>query len=288
MSGAALRVREMLTKFSTAEGKVAECVLADLNSVIGMSVDELALKCHTSKATIIRFCKTCGYSGYRDFMLQLAVETTNNSKDEDEYCDINAGDDIATIAKSVCYNNSKAIDDSYLIADIDSIEKAVNAIIPAAKIDFYGIGASYIVAEDAVSKFMRINKNCTAYASTHNQITSAVNLSKNDVAVAISWSGETMDIIEAARLAKTSGATVISLTRYGESHLSEIADIKLQLSAPETTIRAGAMSSRIAQLNMIDIIYSAVVSLDYAKIKKCLNRTRANVKGKRFTQPQND
>jgi DNA-binding MurR/RpiR family transcriptional regulator len=135
---------------------------------------------------------------------------------------------------------------------------------------------------DAQQKFMRINKFCTAYADSHLQMTAAANSSSGDVAIGISWSGETIDTIEASKLAKKNGATLIAVTKYGKSHLAEIADINLMLAAPESLIRSGALSSRTTQMNMIDIIYSCILSQDYNNFKKYLEQTRKNVKFKRY------
>ena len=117
-------------------------------------------------------------------------------------------------------------------------------------------------------KFMRINKYTTAYGDPHLQLTSAANLGKNDVAVAISWSGETKDTLMAARLAKESGAAVISITRYGNTSLESFSDIHFGLSAPEATIRCGATSSRMAQLNMVDMLFYCIVNQHYMGASK--------------------
>ena len=105
------------------------------------------------------------------------------------------------------------------------------------------------------------------------QVTAAANLKSGDVAVLISYSGETDDIIDTMRVAKQSGATLIAITRFGNNTISQGSDIKLFVSSPETSMRSGAMGSRIAQLNVIDIIFSSVASIEYNTIKKYLEKT---------------
>jgi len=166
--------------------------------------------------------------------------------------------------------------------DYQEVEKAVKCFISAKHINFFGVGASAVVTMDAQQKLLRINKYSTAYLDPHMQMTVAANSSAGDVAVGISWSGETKDTIEASKLSKENDATLITITKYGKNRLSDLADIKLMLVAPETSIRAGAISSRIAQMNMIDILYSCLLSQDYYKVKKYLEKTRKKVKSKRY------
>ncbi|NSW91462.1 MAG: MurR/RpiR family transcriptional regulator [Firmicutes bacterium] len=283
MTGVLLRIKEKFEYLSPSEKKIACYILDNPDEVVGLSITELAERVGTSKAGIIRFCKSINYNGYRDFALNYASQiAVSKNNEEIEYTDIQVGDKIETIIRNVCLNNKKAIDDSYSVLDYSEVEKAVKCIIAAKHINIYGVGASYIVAMDAQQKFLRINKYCTAYADSHLQMTAAANTSAGDVAIGISWSGETKETIEASRLSKKNGATLIAITKYGKSHLADIADIKLMLVAPETSIRSGALSSRIAQLNIIDIIYSCVLSQDYYNVKKYLEQTHRNVKYKKY------
>ncbi|NLN65888.1 MAG: MurR/RpiR family transcriptional regulator, partial [Clostridiaceae bacterium] len=211
--------------------------------------------------------------GNRDFAIEIARDMSTWQSSGGEYTDIRPGDKLETIIKNVCLNNKKAIEDTFQILDCEEIRKAVDAIHKSGTMIFSGSGASAIVAKDALQKFPRIGKVCYSWADPHLQITTAANLNKDDAAVAISYSGETRDIIETAKVAKQSGAIVIAITRYGISSLGEMADIQLFLSSPENTMRSGAMASRIAQLNMVDILFSGVASIEYRTIKKYLDRT---------------
>ncbi len=285
VTGLLLRVEQMLEYLSPAERRIAEYILKNSGSIVGQPVAALAEHSGSNKATVIRFCKAVGCNGYRDFTFQLAAELAiSRSEYDSKYTDINIGDSADTILKNVCLNSVKAIEESYSLLKSREIEKAVELLIRAPRIDFYGIGASWIVAQDAQYKFMRINKNCTAYADPHLQMTSASNLSEKDAAVAISWSGETRDVIDAARQAKENGATVIAITKCGKNHLSEFADVVFSLVSPETSIRCSAMSSRIAQMTMIDILFSCMVSMDYQRVRPCLERTRPIGPSKRLDQ----
>lgn len=278
-----VKLNEMMDGFAPSEKKVAKYIAENLDNVLGLSVEELSNRSGASKAAVIRFCKTIGFKGYRDLSIQLAAELAlyQNDGSNEEYTDINVGDDVETILRNVSHHNVKAIEDTLLLTDVSQVQQAVELLRNAERIDFYGVGASAIVAQDAQNKFMRINKYATAYRESHLQLASAVNLGTSGVAVAISWSGETKDVVEAAKLAKESGAAVIAITQYGTTTLAKYADIHFGLSAPEATIRCGATSSRIAQLTMIDMLYYCLVSQNYSKYKVYLERSRTEVKKKK-------
>ncbi|MDI6618385.1 MAG: MurR/RpiR family transcriptional regulator [Clostridiales bacterium] len=274
MPGTLLKIKEVFNNLNKTEKRIAEYILENPDDIIHLSIGELAERCSTSQAAIVRFCKSIQYNGYKDFKIDITPDILALQKDdENKYTDIKPGDKLESIIENVCINNIKSIDDTLKILDYNEVERAVDAINKSRRIDFYGVGASGIIALDGQQKFMRIHKYCFAYTDSHLQITSAATLEKGDVAIIISYSGETKDIIESAKAAKESGATVISITKYGKSTLSELSNINLFLTSPETSIRSGAMGSRIAQLNMIDIIFSAVASMEYKDIKKYLDKT---------------
>ena len=154
------------------------------------------------------------------------------------------------------------------------MEIAADKLFRAQRVDLYAMAASNLVAQDAQQKFMRINKRVTAYSDPHLQLSSASTLTPSDVAIALSWSGETREVLEAAELAKLNGAFLIAITRFGKVSLASYADVHFGLSAPEMAIRSGAMSSRIAQMTMIDILFTCVVSHHYQETAPYLERTR--------------
>lgn len=269
-----LKLREIKDSLTPAEKKAAEYVVAYPEEVPLYSVNQLAMKSKTSNASIIRLCKTLGYEGYRQFIVSISTELASRSKEEgEEYTDIQPGDDLDTIIKNISLNNCKSIEDTLMVLDRESIKRAVELVSTARRIVFYGVGASGLVCMDAQQKFMRINKVCHAYTDGHSQLTSASMLTREDVAVMISNTGTTAEIVDALKLVKESGASVIAITRYGKSILASSADVVLFFSTPEITIRSGAMGSRIAMLNIIDILFAGVASKEYKSIKKYLNKT---------------
>ena len=269
-----LKLREIKESLTPAEKKVAEYVLAYPEEVPRYSIKKLANKSKTSDASVVRLCKTLGYDGYRQFIVSITAELAARVQDSgEEYTDIRPGDDLDTIIKNISLNNCRSIEDTLMVIDFDSIKKAVGLLSTARRIDFYGIGASGLVCWDAQQKFMRINKICHAHTDGHSQLTSASMLTGGDVAVIISNTGTTVEIVDTLKLIKETEANVIAITRYGKNILSANADVVLFFSTPEITIRSGAMGSRIAMLNIVDILFSGVASMEYKSIKKYLDKT---------------
>jgi DNA-binding MurR/RpiR family transcriptional regulator len=276
-----LKLREIKDNLTPVERMIADYVLENIYEIPRLSIKVLALRSKTSDASVLRFCKTLGYDGYRDFIVSISASLGSmNDDEEDQYTDIRPGDDLQTIITNIPHNNCKSIEDTLMVIDRGEIEKAVQLIRTTNKIDFYGMGASGLVCMDAQQKFMRINKMCHAYTDGHSQLTAATLLTKGDVAVIISNSGTTQECIEALEAAKEAGASVIAITRYGKNTLADKADIVLFISTPEITIRSGAMGSRIAMLSVIDILFAGVASAEYNYVKKYLTKTHNILKNK--------
>lgn len=246
------------------ERRLVEHILQNPETVIYLGITELANTCGISASTITRFCKAFHFRGFPDFKMKLAGELANNDHStEGEYQDVIAGNALHKIVQAIEANHLASITDTTRLLDIDQLGKAIDILCQANRIDLYGIATSSIIAQDFYQKLIRIGKNCTAFADSHMQITAASSLRKGDVALAISYSGETPETIDALHCAKDSGATTISLTHYGSNTLASIADISLFSSSLEKGMRRGDMASRIAQLHVVDILFTGMVSLDF-------------------------
>ncbi|MGY0692103.1 MurR/RpiR family transcriptional regulator [Virgibacillus sp. FSP13] len=273
MDGVLYKVRESLDYVKPAEKSVAEYILKHPESVVSMSVKKLAAESYSSAAAVMRFCQSLGYKGFREFKLKLSGDlSVINLHDLDKEALV-PGDSIEDIMSVITNNNIQSLFDTLQLLYKDQLEIAYHYLVEARKIDFYGVGSSYLIAYDAVQKFSRINKICTAYSDFHMQKVSAVNLSDQDVVVAVSYSGETPQIIDCAKIAESQGAKVIAITKYADSTLSKMADAVLFVAAQEDEFRSAAMSSRIAQLNVIDMLYTACAYEDYESALTHLNRT---------------
>jgi len=269
-----IKIREMRDSFTPVERLVGDYILENTEEIPHLSIKELAQASKTSDASVLRFCKTMGYSGYRNFIVNISAAV--GSRDDEmkvQYTDIQPGDELSTIIANISLNNRKSIDDTMSVIDRGEIEKAVNILRECKRIAFFGVGASGLIAMDGEQKFSRINKICHAYRDGHSQLTAATLLSEDDVAIFISNSGTAIEILDALEIAQKNSVTCIAITKYTKSLLAERADIVLSISTPELTIRSGAMGSRIAMLNVIDILFAGVASAEYENVKKYLTAT---------------
>ncbi|MCI8726343.1 MAG: MurR/RpiR family transcriptional regulator [Hungatella sp.] len=271
-----IRLRDAKPNMTRTERMVCEYVERRLSDIPALSIKQLAKKSGTSEASVLRFCKTLGYRGYRDFILSLssALGSLDEKAEEKKYTDIRPGDTLETIIENVSFNNTCSIEETLMVLDKGQVEKAVTLLSLAKWVDWYGLGASGLVCQDAQQKFMRIKKHCQALTDSHSIRTAAAILDKEDVAVLVSNSGTTKEILDALELVKESGAKSIAITRYSKSELALGADVILNISTPEVTFRSGAMGSRIAMLNVVDVLFSAVASKEYDSVKEYLDRTR--------------
>ncbi|RNB86992.1 MurR/RpiR family transcriptional regulator [Brevibacillus fluminis] len=274
LNGGLLRIREGLLQIKPAERNVAHYILENPAEVVRLSVKELSEKSSSSQAAITRMCKNLGLDGFQELKIRIAGDLQLSAQTDEDFKEIRSSDSLPTLIESVSINNIYSIRETLKILDEKSVQRAVEALTGAKRIDFFGVGASQLIALDAQQKFMRINKYCTAFADSHQQLTAAVTLTKDDVAFGISYSGETRQVIAAIREAKALGATTIGLTRFGNNTLSNLVDICLPVVSRESDIRSAATSSRIAQLNIIDILFMGVAAQNYEQSVHYLRETR--------------
>ena len=274
--GCCLRLKEMAPSLSPKERQVANFILECPAKVVNMTIEQIAALSGTSASAVVRLCKSMGYSGYKELCRMLTSDLAANSN-AISYEDVHPGDSSEVIFKNICLSNMKAIENTMNIMDPEAFEQAVQLICKARRVDFFGVGTSALVALDAHNKFLRTGKNCMANADYHVQLLSACSLKKGDVAVMISYSGETYDMVRLASLVRQTGCKVITITTYAKNSLARFADVNLFTVSAETMIRSGAITSRIAQLTVIDALYTSVCSNLYDKVKGQLDKTRMAV-----------
>ncbi|RNB85699.1 MurR/RpiR family transcriptional regulator [Brevibacillus panacihumi] len=278
LNGGLVSLQAILEELKPSEQKVAQYILAHPEEVVKLSVQKLAELSGVSEATIIRLARSLNMKGYQELKLRIAgdlnKQVTNNLG---SYQEIMMEGSIESIMQAVSWNNIQSIQDTLSVLSSDEVKRAADSLSQARKIDVYGVGASAVIAADIKQKFSRINLWCEAYADFHAQLTSAVNLTEQDVVIGISYSGQTEDIIQSLTEARQQGATIITLTKFGPSPVAELADIRLFTSSVEKSIRSGAMASRIAQLNVIDILFITMVSRQQEEVIPLLEKTRVAV-----------
>ena len=277
MTGGLGMLKEMLPKLPPSERKIAEYILKNPQQSISMTALELGKKSSTSGAAVIRLCKSLDLKGFQDLKLRIAGDLQKTT--DEGFRDIKPNESLLSIVDKMVNNSISAIRETAELINTSELEKAINLLSNAKSIHFVGVGASAIIAEDAQQKFLRINKAAYAFTDMHMAVTLIANASEEDVVVGISYSGETSEIVRVLELAKQKNIKTISLTKYGSSPLGKVADVRLYSSATrEPTFRSGATSSRIGQLQIIDILFLCVASSDYEETIERLESTREAIR----------
>lgn len=271
MENSITKIIESMESFSKQELVVAKYVLKNIKKVSLMTITELAENSKSSTATVVRFWNTLGYSGFREFIKSFYHDAMVYDKKDNLYEVDNELDSSLSLNETinlVSKLNIESIENTLSTLDFRSIEKAVQLINNANKVSLYALSGSIVVAEDALFKFERLGINCEVLSNSHSQILSASTLKKGDVAIAISYSGNTKDIIEAVKYAKETKGTVIAITKFGDSALSNLADITIKHASVGKGSRTYSMRSRVVQLNIIDILFILLCRVRKAQLKK--------------------
>ncbi|MCY7608991.1 MurR/RpiR family transcriptional regulator, partial [Bacillus safensis] len=171
--------------------------------------------------------------------------------------------------------------DSFQLLNPEDVEKAIQLIHEAKRLEFYGSGGSGLIATDAFHKFMRTGINCIVHTDSHFQAMSAGLLDQHSTVIGISHSGRNKDLLDAMKTAKEKGAKTIGITSYQRSPLSQLADVTLYTSTQETAFRTEAMSARLAQLTVIDVLYFALAHLRQQETLSNLKQMRETISQKR-------
>ncbi len=274
MSNALVRLRERSKSFSSTEREVANSILANPRLVVDMSIHELARHTFSSASTIVRLCSHTGYSGYKEFRKAVTYELALREQSRiTEQQGIQRSDSLEDIIEKITAMNINSLEETRDLLDPQVLRTCVEMLKNARVIYLFGLGASLCAAKDAYLKFLRLNKLCVINEDWHSQLLQARNASREDLALVISYSGATEEIIACMKCLKETGTPIIAITRCVQSPVSDLADQNLYTAANESLFRSGAISSRMSQLNIVDILYTSLANETYEESLKQISRT---------------
>lgn len=274
MKNPMIRLREMHDFVGNSERIAVEYLLKNPGAVLDCNIRELAAKIYVSPATIVRLCKRLGFDGYREFRQSLIYELAlYQSNDRISKNDIEKDDSVESIVEKITYKNIISLEETKNLIDVEKVKKCVELLCSCDNILIFGMGASLCVAKDAYLKFLRVNKPCFVVDDWHSQYLQAQNSRPGDVGIFVSYSGETVEMIKCLKQIQANNTPSILITRFASSTMASLATHVLYTSSNESLFRSGAISSRIAQLNIIDILYTAYVTANYDQCVSRLNIT---------------
>jgi DNA-binding MurR/RpiR family transcriptional regulator len=279
-----MRMRAAVPSLPPSEQLVARAFLDDPLHAVNLSIAQVARECETSTTSVVRFYKRIGYAHYKDLQMDLTREVTRERVENADLLtvsgDINEEDSLEDIVSKVALNETLSIADTANGLDTADLRIAVGFVNEARRIDGFGVGASSLVGLDLQQKLSRIGRTALNWPDPHSAWTSAATLDDSCVAIGVSHSGTTRDTVEFLTIARNAGAATIALTNFSDSPLAMVADVCLTTAARETRFRAGALGSRIAQLMVVDCLFTAVAQASFEQSMAAVRNTYAAVHGR--------
>lgn len=281
------RIRASLPALPPAEQRVARLVLADPRGFAGAPVGELAERAHVSKPTVVRFCRSVGYGGLADFKLKLAG-SVNEGLPLGHHA-IDEHDTAADLVVKVVDNAVSALLRYRNQASDHAFERAIAALARACRegrrVEFWGVGQSGIVAQDAQHRFFRLGAAAATASDAHVQVMRATLLQPGDVAVVFSHTGRSTEPIDATEIARRKGATTVLVTATG----SPLAlsgggsqQVLIAVDPPEDADRHGPTVSRLLQLAVVDILATGTALRVGREWRPLQQEMKRNLRARRY------
>ncbi|MBQ7661483.1 MAG: MurR/RpiR family transcriptional regulator [Clostridia bacterium] len=280
-------IKQKYDALTPVEKKIADYILAESRQVISMPISDFAENAGVVKSAIIRCCRTLGFGGYSEMKLALAMELSKNKQlGFVPYIDKN--DNVPTILEKVFSANVKTLHDTAEELDIETLEKVVDAIDRARLVYIYGIGTSAVIASDFQYRLTQVGYTAVCFTDVPSMKVSTLNIKKGDLAFGVSNSGQTLATTDALSLAREMGATTACITGFPDSLITRICDLPLVISSDEIQYPIEAISSRIAQISVLDSIVISLSARHYSDAKKRAEKTKEFVDRGRYITKNND
>lgn len=273
------KIRFLYNEMGRAERKVADYILEAPSDIINLSVTDLAMRCGCGDATVVRFSRRLGLSGFQALKIAIASEVNSTSRVDSE---IKRSDSCYDIFVKRINDIALTLHNTESVLDPEKLEKVAHKIMDSERIVIFGLGNSSAIARDVSHKLLRLGFNAQYSSDNHMQAIIASHLDSKSVVIGISHSGSSVDIVEAMQVAQSRKAFTVAITNYGESPILRYCDVSLFTKADETSRSILAMSSRIAQLAIFDALYTYIVVNSDKKAMEEIYKTEDALKNKKY------
>lgn len=266
-------IRPYQKSLNNTETIIAEHMIKLGSEVVNKTLANLADETGLSEATIFKFVKKIGFSGFQNFKISVASNFRTFEERSNElivFSDISETDSPFTIAQKVVHTNVELLENLIATLDEELLNKALDLLISSETINFFGQGASSIVAYDSYHKFLRTKFHCQYAQDYHIQLTYATKLGPNDCAILFSHSGNTKETIEVAKILYENKVKIIVLTGDPTSELVKLSNAAFVVLSKESAFRSETLTSRLVYLTVIDIIYTSIMYADEQENRKAL------------------
>mgnify|MGYP001151105341 CR=1 FL=1 len=263
------KIEQGMQSYTKTEKKIADYLLKNYLEAINLSANELGEISNTSSAAIIRFAHKLGYPGLNSLKVDLA--STDKKNRIKQYEPITEEDNFESVIHKSELSNKNIISKTYNMVNENTLFNAVKILKESKRIFLIGIGDSSLSCYDFKLKMARLDLNIISNLDFHIQLASLTHITEDDCVLAISFSGETKDILVAAEYAKNNNAKVVSITQFNNNHLSKLSDVCLYIPSEELDDRLGPISSRLSSLIITDLLYLQIS-------QDCIEETNIKVK----------
>jgi len=275
-----VQLKQMYHAFPPTAKKIAAFIEHNTSDVIRMSITELAENTRSSEGSIVGLCRRLGASGFQDLKLRLARELVEPVQFIHE--DLRPQHSALDVSERIFAAHAASLFETRKLLSLEALNESVELIVRAKRIEVYGIGSAAPVAEDLGYRLLQLGYDCKVLTDSHVQAVSAAMTGPDVATITVSHSGSSLETVMATRLAHEAGARTIGITRFGKSPLSRYCDIVLHTVANETRYRPEAMSSRVAQLAIVDTLVSCCALRDSDSAIANLQRAAQVLSTKRF------
>lgn len=271
-----LTIKSMYKNLTPTEQAIADYILKDPQKISRSSISDIAKDLDIADSTFFQFTKKIGFSGFKDFKMALLTSESETQRITAAtiHENITPEDDELTMAQKIFDSNISTLNDTKKLLDKEKLKMAVDFIDQSKRLFFFGVGGSEIVASDAYHKFLRSPITVVHSADYHIQLMEASMMTPDDCALLISHTGKSKETIQLAEVAKKNGASVIVVTSQIQSPLAKVADVVFISISEETAFRSEALASRIAQLSILDAIFTILMFRNEAGSKITIGKVR--------------
>ncbi len=269
-----VKIRFLIPSLPRAEKAFAQALIENPDAITQLTLAQSASESNSSEASVIRFCKRLGYHGYTDLKEAFAAALEMGEEIHEE--EIQKSDEITDILKKVFLSNVQTLQNTMVLAN-DGYKDALNALLKAKTIHFFGVGDAYAACQFAFMKFCKLGIHCSAHSDVMLQFTAADNMGPGDVALAVSYEGRSRNVVQAMKIAKRRGATTISITKMNKSPLLKYTDISLFISVSDLSVGRDKATRRVADQFILDVLYLGYINQMDKDCVRNLKRTQAAI-----------
>jgi DNA-binding MurR/RpiR family transcriptional regulator len=279
------RIKAYRSQMPATLAKIAAVLIDDPKAPLSLSITELAERAGTSAASVTRFCRMIGYSGYSPLRVGIAEDVGRGGAQAAWIADIGRsfgpGDPPDEIKRALLDTHVQSLQTTAGLLDLSTASRVAAAIVKSRHLDVYGVGGSALTALEIEARLYRIGVNVHTWAEVHNGLTSAAILDARCVAIGISNTGRTQETIEMLSVAKASGAYTVAMTGNPDSPLARIADDVLIAASPDGYLQPADLSARHCQLFVVDLLYLLIAQSDFDRTTRLLAASGAAVAPRR-------